>query len=378
MKTKTKTIILSLILMVTAVFCPTAFAQEKNAGSKPRLTVLNIDMKGLTMDQVQMGNLVRIELDKLQQFEVMDKYDVANVVEKNKLTINNCYGKICLVEIGKIINSEKMFTGNVELLGEKIVVSLRLIDVKTETIEKSQVTEFLNLQKEIQSMISVTINQMFSLPNQEATVASLTIKNSFDNAVNNPSKNRLRLDGPRMGATVFTGTTAKILQSPTTQGGYGAVPVMFQFGYQFEKQYLNSANIQALFEFIPMVTGLDQGLFIPSFTFMHGIRSNKSGWELAFGPSFSLVKKAKGYYDSNNDWQLSEEWNQRNPYNKPEPVFITRLDSRGRTYLNSSFVLAAGKSFKSGKLNIPVNIYVIPGKDGIRCGTSFGFNGKNK
>ncbi len=145
MKTKTKTIILSLILMVTAVFCPTAFAQEKNEGSKPRLTVLNIDSKGLTMDPVQMGNLVRIELDKLQQFEVMDKYDVANVVEKNKLTINNCYGKISLVEIGKIINSEKMFTGNVELLGEKIVVSLRLIDVKTETIEKSQVTEFLNL-----------------------------------------------------------------------------------------------------------------------------------------------------------------------------------------------------------------------------------------
>ncbi len=178
-------------------------------------------------------------------------------------------------------------------------------------------------------------------------------------------------------ASVFTGTTAKILQSPTTQGGYGAVPVMFQFGYQFEKQYLNSADIQALFEFIPMITGLDQGLFIPSFTFMHGLRSNKSGWEFAFGPSFSFTKKAKGYYDSNSDWHLESDWALDNPNNPNIPEFKTRLDSRGRTYLNSSFVLAAGKSFKSGKLNIPVNIYVVPGKDGIRFGTSFGFNGKN-
>ena len=37
-----------------------------------------------------------------------------------------------------------------------------------------------------------------------------------------------------------------------------------------------------------------------------------------------------------------------------------------------------GKTFKSGKLNIPVNVYVIPSKDGIRMGASFGFNAKRR
>jgi hypothetical protein len=53
---------------------------------------------------------------------------------------------------------------------------------------------------------------------------------------------------------------------------------MFMFGYQFEKQYLNEGNLQALFEFIPSVTGVDQGLFLPNILFLHGLRHNRSGW----------------------------------------------------------------------------------------------------
>ena len=47
-----------------------------------------------------MGNLVRMELDKLQKYEVVDRYDVAYLIEKNDLKIDNCFGKICLLEIG--------------------------------------------------------------------------------------------------------------------------------------------------------------------------------------------------------------------------------------------------------------------------------------
>jgi hypothetical protein len=33
---------------------------------------------------------------------------------------------------------------------------------------------------------------------------------------------------------------------------------------------------------------------------------------------------------------------------------------------------------ESGKLNIPVNLYVVPNSEGLRFGASFGFNSKNK
>lgn len=326
------------------------------------------------MDPTQMGNLVRIELEKLDTFDVMDRYDVAYVVEKNKLNIGNCYGKLCLVEIGNVINSEKMFAGSVELYGETIIITFRQVDVKTASIEKTQVMEFLNLPKELQSMINITIHQMYGLKNDPDMMTRLTKKFNYESSTNNPNEERLNLSGPRMGFTVFTGETARYLHESKQTGGYEAIPVMFQFGYQFEKQYLNEGNFQALFEFIPIVTGLDQGLVIPSFTVLNGLRSNRNGWEFAFGPTVSVVTRTEGYFQDGT-WHRRTEWRDSIP--NPNPI-EERLDSRGYLALNSAFVFACGKTFKSGKLNIPVNAYVMPSKGGFRFGASFGFNAKKR
>lgn len=347
---------------------------------KQSLTVLNIDSKGVNMDPATMGNMVRMELEKLDSFDVMDRYDVTYMVEKNKLSIGNCYGKICLVEIGNIITSDKMFTGTVEQFGKSIVVTFRIIDVKKNSIEKSYVREYLNLPEEIQSMIKVSINEMFGKPNEQNIVDKLTKQFEFDNTTNNPDVDRLKLDGPRMGFVSYTGKLQSRIMESKNSGGFDAFPAMFQFGYQFEKQYLNEGKVQALFEFLPMITGLDQGYFIPSMTIMHGVRSNVNGWEFAFGPTINLVPKSKGYYDELNTWHREEDWtndslnkNVKNPF-----IIKERLDSRGDYVIQSGFVLAFGRTFKSGKLNLPVNVYVIPNKDGFRIGASLGFNAKNK
>jgi hypothetical protein len=366
---------LLLLILITGV---SASAQEaiKKSSAKPSVTVLNIDTKDLSMDPAVMGNMVRIELEKLDVFEVMDRYDVSYVVEKNKLNISNCYGKICLVEIGSLINSDKMFTGSVELIGETIIVTFRLIDVKTATIEKTQVNEYLNLPKELQSMVKISICQLFGKPVDEPLVTYLTKKNNFESSTTNPNQSSVNLSGPRSGLSYFSGEAGKRLQAPRSEGGYGSYPVMFQFGYQFEVQYLNEGNYQALFEFLPTITGFNQNVFIPSFTVMNGFRNNKHGWEIAFGPTFGFIKKATGYYDSDNKWQL--EWDYNNP-TVPNPYTIEkRIDSRGDLHLQAAFIIAAGKTFKSGKLNIPVNFYVVPNKDGIRVGASFGFNAKRR
>lgn len=368
-----KTSLIALFITITTV----SFSQTK---AKQSMSVLNIDSKGVNMDPTVMGNMVRMELEKLDSFDVMDRYDVTYMIEKNKLSINNCYGKICLVEVGTTIQSDKMFSGTVEQFGKSIIITFRIIDVKNNSIEKTHVKEYLNIPEELQSMVKISINELFNKPNEKALVDKLTKKFEFDNSTNNPDVDRLKLDGPRMGFVSYTGSLYDRMQESKSTGGFNAFPMMFQFGYQFEKQYLNEGKVQALFEFLPMITGLDQGYFIPSFTVMHGVRSNVNGWEFAFGPSFSLVTKANGYYDSENKWQLEKNWNSDsssvNPVN-PYPI-VERLDSRGQLKLQSSFVFAFGRTFKSGKLNIPVNAFFIPGKDGWRVGASFGFNSKIK
>ena len=375
-----KTTFKSIVLFGAACLFANASIAQDIKKEKSTLTILSIDINGLKSEPQQMGNLVRTELEKLDTFEVMDRYDVAYMVDKNKLTINNCYGKLCLTEIGETIHADKMLSGSIELYPKSIIYTLRLIDVKTKSIEKTTVMEFLNLPEELQAFTNVIVRTMYNKSVDQNLLAKLTQRNGFDNALNNPKKDRLRLDGPRLGFVTFTGNIANILQADKSVGGFEAFPMMFQFGYQFEKQYLNEGKIQALFEFVPMITGVDQGYFIPGFSLLHGLRSNINGWEFALGPTINLSPKARGYYDTTNTWHREQDWT-NNPENEgvKNPFTIKeRLDSRGDYAIQTGFVLAFGRTFKSGKLNLPVNIYVIPSKDGFRVGASLGFNAKNK
>jgi TolB-like protein len=356
---------LILIMMVLSVTVSEAQSDKK------KVAVLNIDTKGLNYEPSSMGNLVRLELEKLNLFEVVDRYDVEYLVKKNGLDINGCFGKICLVEMGKHLRVDKMFSGSVEMIGEKIIIQFRMIDVHSESIEGSQVKEFLNLPKNLQEMISMTLNEMYQRPINKEIERELTALNDFDNYRNNPGRYRLQNDGPRMGFTVFTGQVVGTLKGSTIDGGYGlSNTTMFQFGYQFEKQYLNEGRFQALFEFIPMITGLDKRLIIPSFTLMNGIRDNKSGWEFGIGPTFNIVRLKKGYIDRNGNWYTSR-------IDGVELFDHQRFDSRGTPNFNTGFIIAFGKTFRSGKLNIPVNAFWIPSDSGNRFGISFGFNAKN-
>ena len=102
----------------------------------------------------------------------------------------------------------------------------------------------------------------------------------------------------------------------------------------------------ALVEFFGMIGGMEQQKFIPSLSIVNGFRWKNSKWEIGFGPTFNIQ--------------------QRNSAGK--------LDSRASTSLTSSWVFALGKTFTSGNLNIPVNLYTIPNKEGWTVGVSMGWS----
>lgn len=362
-------------LLFAALLLPSLLVAQTPA-PRDKVGVLSIDAKGLLLDPQQMGQLTRVELEKTGRYEVLDKYDIDYVAEREGLKIDNCYGKICLLEVGRKLRADKMLTGSAELIADKIVLTYRLIDVATESVERSHVGQYLNLKNQLPTMIELSLQQLLGLPVDQALLTKLTKVDDYASAINVPEVAKLNLSGPRMGLTVFTGQTAQRIGDPTARGGFDGTPVMFQFGYQFETSYLNHGHLQALFEFIPIITGLDQGQFLPSLSILHGIRSNRRGWEFAFGPIAYLNKQSEGLYDENGQWTRLIDWQAAHPgASTPENV-ITTLDTRGEPRLSSSFVFAFGKSFKSGKMNIPFNAFFIPNRQGYRFGLSMGFNGR--
>lgn len=140
----------------------------------------------------------------------------------------------------------------------------------------------------------------------------------------------LELSGPRVGFTIIgAGETADNLKSE-----FNASAFITQFGWQFEKQYFALENGTAgLVEFVGLVGGLEQGLFLPSLNMLVGVRSS-SGAEFAFGPNLSLS--------------------------------------------GAAFALAVGHTYQSGNLNFPVNFAVVPSSKGVRFSLLLGFNAQTR
>jgi hypothetical protein len=369
---------LFIIAMIVLSGCMN-FAYSQDNSNKSKLVLIEIDTKEFeNYNSVNGGasitEITRLELEKLNIYDVVNKYDIQYLMKRDSLHFESCFSTYCIQNVGEKMSCDKVFTGSVFLVGEKIVIVFKVYDTSKKRFTKQIVKEYLNYPLQITMMIRYTLRELHSLPINTDKMKTITNKFQFDESINNPYKSILRSDGPRMGVTIFSGTAADILTKEKKDGGYNAQPVMFQFGYQFEKQYLNEGNFQALFEFLPMVTGLEQGMFIPSFTFLNGIRNNKNGWEFAFGPTLSVVKKAKGFYDENGEWHLESDAVGQIDKHSIEH----RLDSRGSATIHASFVFAVGRTFKSGNLNIPINAFIIPGKNGSRFGVSFGFNSRER
>lgn len=362
------------------------------SAQKPSVAVLNIDSKGIINNSEEMGYLVRLELEKTGVYSVLDKYEVKEVADANKIDINNCFSKTCLIQTGKLLKVEKMISGNIERLGEKVVISLRLIDVETGKVEKNESTEYLNL-PEVQKMVSISVKKLVG---QEPDPNMVKLLIDYDVPIESP-KNTLKLNGPRMGFSYTLGQAGEILsEEDPKKGGFNMFPVTFQFGWQQEFQYISAGNFQALVENIVLIGGLESGKFIPSYTPLLGFRFGKGtgAWEFAFGPSFRLVKTAKGFYDTekimpNSDggderFYLQNEFNNlsdstRRIYNYQNPnTVVERLDNRGDFKIDAGLVIAVGRTFHSGYLNIPVNAYVAPRKSGTTVGLLVGFNIQKK
>ena len=123
-----------------------------------------------------------------------------------------------------------------------------------------------------------------------------------------------KLGGPRFGFTYITDGSLmyNLNDLPNVSN---ANPLIAQFGWQFERQFMNAGHTAGIVEFIPLIGGFEQGLFLPSFSTLVGIRKS-NGFELAVGPNLSLS--------------------------------------------GIGMVLGAGFNIKRGDINFPINIAFVP------------------
>lgn len=334
--------------------------------AKETIAIINFDVIGSNYKEVQYISMVTSEIRKLDTMNVVDKYTVAELVDARVEPDKKCFGVQCISALGKELGVDYALTGSAELTGEKLSLHLRLINPKTQTVVESEYSEYLYDNEYIWKFMEMSVKKLFKQKVRKDDLAVFDFDKAKNAELEGPRIKPYNLSGPRFGVSHMTGINKDILTSKG-EGGFGKAPTMTVIGYQYEKAYLYTGAIQAVFQTNFSLTGLDQQMAIPSFSLLNGFRSSKYGWEIGFGPVFRFKKIQEGYSDDNGTWITKDE----DPVHSG--VYTDRLDSRGNFVLQPGWIWAVGKTFKAGNMNVPVNLYAIPDNDGWLFGLSFGY-----
>ena len=150
-----------------------------------------------------------------------------------------------------------------------------------------------------------------------------------DPRVPNPTQ-RIRLSGPRFGVTYLGGAIVDSLAAYEVD----VSPVITQFGWQFERLIFTGDNgLSAVTEWVVLVGGLEQSAFLPSVSWMVGVRGPR-GAEFGVGPNVSAA--------------------------------------------GSALAIAAGVTSRAGAFNLPVNVAIVPSKIGTRVSLLVGFTTRSE
>jgi hypothetical protein len=333
----------------------------------PSMIIGGIEVRGMKADKEILRTVIYKSIVGSKKYLVADRYDVSEKIGKDVL--DNCLGKECLMNIGAQMNSDYALSASYDVLGDRILISMKMIDVKNKSIFKNEIGEFENQVNELNRMTDIMIYRMLEVPLNANVEKALSYK---DNPAASSGPGKMNNSGPRIGLGYVFGENADYLTRSEADGGKGAVPLIFNLGYQLEAQYVGSENFSGLFEFIFNVGGLEQGMFIPSLAVLNGARFGKNSWEIAIGPSLSMKQLVKG---ANYNGKFTTE---RELYamslNPADFELFTRPDTRGATYFSSNFVVGIGRTFKSGAISIPVNGFASFNKYGTSVGLSMGMN----
>jgi hypothetical protein len=134
------------------------------------------------------------------------------------------------------------------------------------------------------------------------------------------------LSGPRFGLTLLSqGVVDALAERDIT-----VRPFVSQFGWQFERQFFTrGSGVTMISEWVALVGGLEQGVALPSLSWLVGVRT-RDGAEFGIGPNI--------------------------------------------TPAGTALVFATGMTFRTGAMNIPVNVAIVPSKRGTRVSLVTGFS----
>ena len=105
---------------------------------KYNIAVLDFDGQGISNGETTiLTNRFRGEIVNTDSFIVVERKRMEEILSEQGFQLSGCTSTECAVEIGQILNTQKMITGSVGKIGKIYTVNISIIDVETSRIDKT-------------------------------------------------------------------------------------------------------------------------------------------------------------------------------------------------------------------------------------------------
>jgi hypothetical protein len=181
----------------------TTQAQQKE---KLRIALLDFSTPGglSKMETVTLGNRLRSMLVRTNAFLVIERGKMEEILDEQGFQKTGCTTTECAVEIGRLLNVQKMVSGAIGKVGQTYTIDISLIDIATAQIERSFVRDYKGEIDELLDIMEVIANQLASATTEkpkptieEKKLYRLSIKS-------NPPDARIFINNTGAGTTPFS------------------------------------------------------------------------------------------------------------------------------------------------------------------------------
>lgn len=130
------------MFLLTLMICRLVFSQE----SEPIITVLNFQTNNVSeWDMTTIISLLSSALFNTGKYRVIDIDQRETILAEQDFSVQDCADEACQIEIGRLLSAEMIVVGNIGLVGERYVLTAKILETETADTLNSTDGIFQNL-----------------------------------------------------------------------------------------------------------------------------------------------------------------------------------------------------------------------------------------
>jgi TolB-like protein len=119
-----------------ALFRKTVYKRAIYEGKVLNIAVSDFDGRGVDASlAIAVSEFLRTDLVAIPAYNVIDRNNMQMIVKEQEFQQTGCTTQECAIQLGKLLNVQKMVIGTVSKVGSKFYVSVKLVSVETSVTE---------------------------------------------------------------------------------------------------------------------------------------------------------------------------------------------------------------------------------------------------